>query len=181
MSAGPPERRPGVGYPAAAIERAFREERASVLAALIRQLRDFQLAEDALQDAFAAAVATWPRDGVPASPGAWLITTARRRAIDRLRRNRSLADRAARLALDGAGGADFLHVEVAERLIDRLDLIGREFPEVSVGSYPQPDRGHLVIRVSGTEAAKVDAAAAMVRRDGPAELHIDDPGDRAGP
>ena len=98
MTAGAPERRPEVGSPATAIERAFREERARVLAALIRQLGDFQLAEDALQDAFAAAVATWSRDGVPASPGAWLMTTARRRAIDRLRRNRSLADRAARLA-----------------------------------------------------------------------------------
>jgi RNA polymerase sigma-70 factor, ECF subfamily len=98
VRAGAPERRPGVGYPAAAIERAFREERARVLAALIRQLGDFQLAEDALQDAFAAAVATWSRDGVPANPGAWLMTTARRRAIDRLRRNRSLADRTARLA-----------------------------------------------------------------------------------
>jgi RNA polymerase sigma-70 factor (ECF subfamily) len=81
-----------------AVERVFREERASVLATLIRQVGDFQLAEDALQDAFAAAVATWPRDGVPASPGAWITTTARRRAIDRLRRNRSIADRALRLA-----------------------------------------------------------------------------------
>ena len=97
MTAGAPERRPGVGSPATALERAFREERATVLAALIRQLGDFQLAEDALQDAFAAAVATWSRDGVPARPGAWLVTTARRRAIDRLRRNRSLADRAERL------------------------------------------------------------------------------------
>jgi RNA polymerase sigma-70 factor (ECF subfamily) len=59
---------------------------------------DFQLAEDSVQDAFASAVATWPRDGVPDNPGAWLTTTARRRAIDRLRRTRSLADRADRLA-----------------------------------------------------------------------------------
>src|SRR4051812_8937415 len=80
-----------------AIERVFREERAAVLATLIRQVGDFQLAEDALQDAFAAAVASWPRDGVPASPGAWITTTARRRAIDRLRRSRSIADRADRL------------------------------------------------------------------------------------
>ena len=58
---------------------------------------DFQLAEDAVQDAFAAAVATWPRDGVPANPGAWITTVARRRAIDRLRRGRSLADRTDRL------------------------------------------------------------------------------------
>jgi RNA polymerase sigma-70 factor (ECF subfamily) len=81
-----------------AVERVFREERAAVLATLIHQVGDFQLAEDALQDAFAAAVATWPRDGVPASPGAWITTTARRRAIDRLRRNRAIADRARRLA-----------------------------------------------------------------------------------
>ena len=80
-----------------AIERVFRDERASVLATLIRQIGDFQLAEDAVQDAFAAAVATWPRDGVPGNPGAWIMTTARRRAIDRLRRNRSIADRAERL------------------------------------------------------------------------------------
>jgi RNA polymerase sigma-70 factor, ECF subfamily len=83
---------------AGAAERAFREERSAVLATLIRQVGDFQLAEDAVQDAFAAAVATWPRDGVPDSPRAWLLTTARRRAIDRLRRERSTADRLRRLA-----------------------------------------------------------------------------------
>ena len=84
--------------PAGAAERAFREERSAVLATLIRQVGDFQLAEDAVQDAFAAAVATWPRDGAPDSPRAWLLTTARRRAIDRLRRERSTADRVRRLA-----------------------------------------------------------------------------------
>jgi RNA polymerase sigma-70 factor (ECF subfamily) len=83
----------------AAIARAFREEGPAILATLIRQVGDFSLAEDALQDAFAAAVATWPRDGVPASPGAWITTTARRKAIDRLRRERGLADRIERLAI----------------------------------------------------------------------------------
>jgi RNA polymerase sigma-70 factor, ECF subfamily len=82
----------------AAIARAFREERAIVLATLIRQAGDFQLAEDAVQDAFEASVTAWRRDGVPANPGAWITTAARRRAIDRLRRNRSVADRAERLA-----------------------------------------------------------------------------------
>jgi len=82
----------------AAIARAFKEEGPAILATLIRQIGDFSLAEDALQDAFAAAVATWPRDGVPASPGAWITTTARRKAIDRLRRERGLADRIERLA-----------------------------------------------------------------------------------
>jgi len=83
---------------AAAVEHAYRDERAIVLATLIRQTGDFQLAEDAVQDAFEAAVTVWRRDGVPASPGAWITTAARRRAIDRLRRNRSVADRAERLA-----------------------------------------------------------------------------------
>ena len=82
----------------AAVARAFRDERAIVLATLIRQAGDFQLAEDAVQDAFEAAVTAWRRDGVPANPGAWITTAARRRAIDRLRRDRSLADRAERLA-----------------------------------------------------------------------------------
>ena len=82
----------------AAVARAFRDERAIVLATLIRQAGDFQLAEDAVQDAFEAAVTVWGRDGVPANPGAWITTAARRRAIDRLRRNRSVADRAERLA-----------------------------------------------------------------------------------
>jgi RNA polymerase sigma-70 factor, ECF subfamily len=81
-----------------AVAAAFRDERAIVLATLIRQVGDFQLAEDAVQDAFEAAVTVWRRDGVPANPGAWLTTAARRRAIDRLRRNRSVADRAERLA-----------------------------------------------------------------------------------
>ena len=77
-----------------AVERAFREESGRVLATLIRHLGgDFQLAEDALQDAFAVALATWPRDGVPDNPGAWITTAARRKAIDRLRRERALHDR----------------------------------------------------------------------------------------
>jgi RNA polymerase sigma-70 factor (ECF subfamily) len=82
----------------AAVASAFRDERAAVLATLLRHVGDFQLAEDAVQDAFAAAVTTWHRDGVPANPGAWLTVAARRRAIDRLRRDRSVADRAERLA-----------------------------------------------------------------------------------
>jgi RNA polymerase sigma-70 factor, ECF subfamily len=81
-----------------AVERAWREERAAVLATLIRHVGDFQLAEDAVQDAFATAVATWARDGTPANPGAWLTVAARRKAIDRLRRERTSADRVTRLA-----------------------------------------------------------------------------------
>jgi RNA polymerase sigma-70 factor, ECF subfamily len=82
----------------AAVGAAFRAERGAVLATLIRQVGDFALAEDAVQDAFEAALAAWRRDGVPASPGAWLTTAARRKAIDRLRRARAVDGRAERLA-----------------------------------------------------------------------------------
>ncbi len=68
------------------IEATFREEHGRVLAALISQLGDFELAEDALQDALVNALERWKVDGVPRNPGAWLMTVARRRAIDRLRR-----------------------------------------------------------------------------------------------
>ena len=72
----------------AAAARVFRDERVAVLATLIRQVGDFQLAEDSMQDAFESALATWPRDGIPRNPGAWITTTARNKAIDRLRRER---------------------------------------------------------------------------------------------
>ena len=79
---------------AGAVERAFREESGRVLATLIRHLGgNFELAEDALQDALATAMTAWPRDGVPANPGAWITVTARRKAVDRIRRERVLADR----------------------------------------------------------------------------------------
>jgi RNA polymerase sigma-70 factor (ECF subfamily) len=111
-------RRPGTGTDgtAAAVDRAFREERPAVLATLIRQVGDFQLAEDAVQDAFAAAIATWPRDGVPDSPKAWITTTARRRAIDRLRRERSTTDRVRRLA-------ELAHLDAQEHRPDPVDRI----------------------------------------------------------
>ena len=75
----------------AVLEQAFREQWGRVLAALIGFLGDFDLAEDAAQEAFAIAAERWPRDGLPDNPGAWLTTTARNRAIDRIRRERMLA------------------------------------------------------------------------------------------
>ncbi|MGI5229350.1 RNA polymerase sigma factor [Actinoallomurus sp. CA-142502] len=83
---------------ATTVVRVFRDERAAVLATLIRYVGDFQVAEDAVQEAFEAALATWRRDGIPDNPGAWITVTARRRAIDLLRRARSISDRAERLA-----------------------------------------------------------------------------------
>jgi RNA polymerase sigma-70 factor (ECF subfamily) len=72
-----------------AIVRAHREEWARVVAALTRRFRDLDLAEEAAGEAFAAAVERWPSDGVPPNPGGWLSTTANRKAVDRLRRERN--------------------------------------------------------------------------------------------
>jgi RNA polymerase sigma-70 factor, ECF subfamily len=83
----------------AAVEAAFRAERAIVLAALVGSVGDFQLAEDALQDAFADALSAWDRTGIPANPRAWLTVAAKRRAIDRIRRGQSQIDRGRRLAI----------------------------------------------------------------------------------
>ncbi|MGH3132228.1 MAG: sigma-70 family RNA polymerase sigma factor, partial [Gaiellaceae bacterium] len=75
------------------LEQVFRDEWGRVLAGLIGFLGDFDLAEEAAQEAFAIAAERWPRDGTPANPRAWLVTTARNRAIDRIRRDRTLAEK----------------------------------------------------------------------------------------
>jgi RNA polymerase sigma-70 factor (ECF subfamily) len=72
----------------AGVEQVFREEWSSAVGILTRAIGDLELAEDAVQDAFAIALDRWPRDGVPRNPAAWIVTTARNRAIDRLRRDR---------------------------------------------------------------------------------------------
>ncbi len=77
----------------AVLDQVFREQWGRVLAALVGFLGDFELAEEAAQEAFAIAAERWPRDGTPANPAAWLITTARNRAINRIRRNRTLAEK----------------------------------------------------------------------------------------
>jgi RNA polymerase sigma-70 factor, ECF subfamily len=82
------------------LEEIFREEWGRVLATLIGVLGDFDLAEDAAQEAFAIAADRWPRDGLPSNPRAWLMTTARNRATDRIRRERALAARFGMLVED---------------------------------------------------------------------------------
>src|SRR5579871_1767526 len=78
------------GGPAAqTVERVFREEQGRILATLIRIFGDFDLAEDALQEAFIAAVEHWSVEGIPANAAAWITTTARRKALDRLRREKT--------------------------------------------------------------------------------------------
>ena len=73
------------------LEQVFRDEWGQVIAALVGFLGDFDLAEESAQEAFTVAAERWPRDGTPANPGAWLVTTARNRAIDRIRRDRTLS------------------------------------------------------------------------------------------
>src|SRR5439155_8221909 len=69
----------------------FRREAGRILASLISSVKDFELAEDALQEALLVALERWPVDGIPRNPSAWITTTARHKAIDRLRRDSTLA------------------------------------------------------------------------------------------
>jgi RNA polymerase sigma-70 factor (ECF subfamily) len=102
------------------VERVFREEYGRCVASLIRFVGDVDLGEEAVQDAFAAALAKWPETGVPPNPGAWITTTARHRAIDRLRRESSRHDRHAQaLLLHGNGNEP----DMAAVPDDRLRLI----------------------------------------------------------
>jgi RNA polymerase sigma-70 factor (ECF subfamily) len=107
------------------VDRLFRQEQGRAVATLIRVLGDFDLAEEAVQDAFARALETWPRNGVPESPGAWIVTTARNRAIDRLRRERRLREKTESLTqiaeLEALGGDEDVNAHgIAD---DRLRLI----------------------------------------------------------
>ena len=87
------------GLPAAEIERVFRAEYGRAVAVLVRAFGDIDVAEEAVQDAFTEAVGRWPATGLPPSPAGWIITTARNRAIDRLRREARLGDRHSQAAL----------------------------------------------------------------------------------
>ncbi|GLI01639.1 RNA polymerase sigma factor [Phytohabitans aurantiacus] len=82
------------------VEAVFREEWGRLLATLVRTLGDLDLAEEVASDAVATALARWPRDGVPARPAAWLLTVARHRAVDIVRKNRTLASRLALLRVE---------------------------------------------------------------------------------
>jgi RNA polymerase sigma-70 factor (ECF subfamily) len=106
--------------PASEIERVFREEYGRAVAVLVRVFGDIDIAEEAVQDAFTAAVRRWPSTGLPPSPAGWIITTARNRAIDRLRREASREDRHAQAALLHARGEP---VEEGAVRDDRLRLI----------------------------------------------------------
>jgi RNA polymerase sigma-70 factor (ECF subfamily) len=106
--------------PASEIEDVFREQYGRAVSVLVRSFGDIDVAEEAVQEAFAAAVQRWPSTGVPPSPAGWIITTARNRAIDRLRREASREDRHAQAALLHARGEPAEEGAVRD---DRLRLI----------------------------------------------------------
>jgi RNA polymerase sigma-70 factor, ECF subfamily len=132
------------GEAAAAITEVFRREYPAALATLVRQVGDLQLAEDALQDAFVDAAIAWPRDGVPGNPRGWLQVTARRRAIDRIRRHRSYLDRAVRFG----------------------ELLRRdtEHPEATADPEPIPDDRLRLIFTCCHPALDISAQVALTLR-----------------
>jgi RNA polymerase sigma-70 factor, ECF subfamily len=107
----------------APLEQAFRDQWGRVLATLIGFLGDFDLAEEAAQEAFAIAARRWPLDGTPANPGAWLIATGRNRAIDRIRRDRTLAAKTRRLQAPEAAEMEMEMDETAIFPDERLELL----------------------------------------------------------
>lgn len=123
-SAGGGESEDAAGHVRATVDAVYHADSRRVLATLIRLLGDFELAADAMHDAFTAAVEQWPRNGVPANPRAWLVSAGRFKAIDGMRKrarfDASLNELAERLAADarGAGGRDEESVED-----DRLRLV----------------------------------------------------------
>jgi RNA polymerase sigma-70 factor (ECF subfamily) len=121
MDAGPlPDATPQVRTP---LELAYRAEATRIRAALAARTGDVGLAEDAVQDAFVEAIEHWARDGVPANPGGWLATTARRKALDRLRRDKTGTEKLALLAADGladGGTGAFADGEPDQRADDEL-------------------------------------------------------------
>lgn len=115
--------------PHAVVERLFREGSGRAIATLIRVLGDFDLAEEAVQEAFVSALETWPLRGVPDNPGAWITTTARNRAIDRLRRARRYAEKAERLGREAAIEAKLAVIEPGEGVAEGEEGDGMPIPD----------------------------------------------------
>ncbi|QCQ92691.1 RNA polymerase sigma factor [Rhodococcus sp. SGAir0479] len=126
-----------------AVAAVFREERGRLLAALVGRFGDLDLAEEAASEAIESALRHWPRDGVPGNPGAWLVTTARRRAVDRLRRDRVLAARIAVLQVEAERADPAPAADVDGELPDeRLQL----FFTCAHPALPAEDRVALTLR-----------------------------------
>ncbi len=128
------------------VEEAFREESGRIVATLIRRIGDFDVAEEAMQEAFAVALVRWPSDGVPENPAAWITTTARRKAIDRLRRDRVGAEK---------------HLEVARSTLLQTD--GPEMPDDPDDTSISDDRLRLIFTCCHP-ALRLEAQVALTLR-----------------
>ncbi|MER5334494.1 sigma-70 family RNA polymerase sigma factor [Micromonospora sp. NPDC002717] len=144
----------------------FREERGRLLAALVRRFGDLDLAEEVTSEAVEAALVSWPVDGVPPRPGAWLMTTARRRAIDRLRRDQAYAARLAILQVEADRAGPVPAPEGGDLPDERLLL----FFTCAHPALAAEDRGALTLRflagLTTTEVARafVVPAETMAKR-----------------
>jgi RNA polymerase sigma-70 factor (ECF subfamily) len=107
----------------ASLDAVLREERARLTGALVRVIGDWEIAEELVQDAAVAALEHWPAEGIPRNPGAWLMTTARRRAVDRLRRQARYRERLEQLGIEAEQMET--HVETGGPMAadDRLRLL----------------------------------------------------------
>jgi RNA polymerase sigma-70 factor (ECF subfamily) len=122
--AGGPEIAAGREVTAAALERAYRDEWSAVVATVARRLGDLQAAEDAVSEAFIAAARTWPRDGIPPNPGAWLTVSAWRKAIDQLRPRQHVRHGGLSPQAEAASADEALDdLDEATIVDDRLSLI----------------------------------------------------------
>ncbi|MGO1052288.1 RNA polymerase sigma factor [Crossiella sp. CA198] len=125
------------------VESIFREEHGRLLASLVRRFGDLDLAEEVAAEAIEAALTHWPVDGVPNKPGAWLLTTARRKAVDRLRRDQAYAARLAILQVEADRSDPAPAADVGGELPDdRLQL----FFTCAHPALPAEDRGALTLR-----------------------------------
>ncbi|MGW0521977.1 RNA polymerase sigma factor [Crossiella sp. NPDC003009] len=128
---------------AESVESVFREEHGRLLASLVRRFGDLDLAEEVAAEAIEAALTHWPVDGVPARPGAWLLTTARRKAVDRLRRDQVYAARLAILQVEADRADPVPSADLGAELPDeRLQL----FFTCAHPALPAEDRGALTLR-----------------------------------
>ncbi|GAA2889335.1 RNA polymerase sigma factor [Streptosporangium fragile] len=149
------------------VEAMFREERGRLLASLVRRFGDLDLAEEVASEAIEAALAHWPAEGVPSRPGAWLMTTARRKAVDRLRRDKTYAARLAVMQVEVERAAPAPPADAAGDLPDeRLQL----FFTCAHPALPAEDRAALTLRcLAGLTTPEVARAflvpsAAMAKR-----------------
>lgn len=133
----------------------FREERGRLLAALASRFGDLDLAEEVVQDALEVALVRWPVDGVPDSPLAWMLTTARRKAVDRIRRHRTYTDRLAVLAVEAERRVPTVESGPDDLPDDRLRL----FFTCCHPALPPEERVALTLRfLAGLSTAEVAAA-----------------------